>query len=565
MRVIISMAICLACFCSILPAQTFSEVQKVVGNDREFNLQFGISVAISGDIAVVGAHKENTDATGQNQITEAGAAYIFRKDSVGAWSLAQKIVQGDRFQGDRFGNAVAVWGEQVFVGAEKQDYDENGNNIALSAGAVYLFEPDGNGNWIQVRKFTEPSRLMGNNYGHGIAVDRDHLIISAFGNDYDVNESNQIVGAGAAYIYERSSLGNWALVQKIISSDRQMDDAFGLAVDIEGGRAIVGTRVHSFDLNGGNYLPSAGAAYVFERASSGSWVEVQKLVTQERDSLDQFGTTVAISGNTIAVGAPRETLNASGMDSMYLAGATYIFEREGNGNWIQTQKLVASGRLPNRAFGNDLDLSGDYLMVSGLLDADGLPAQPSLVDAGAVYFFQRGTGGAWSEAHKLVASDRDAEDYFGQTVAVSGNQAIFGAPSEDHDVTGGAFISGAGSAYLFAAPSLMTAEPEPVDLAGIKVFPNPTQGELHFDLGDLRKAGSWRVWNLKSEMVNAGEFGSGISSGFTGAASSSAGSGSGGAAFGPERNININGAPGMYILELRLENGQVFHQKILKR
>ena len=132
--------------------------------------------------------------------------------------------------------------------------------------------------------------------------------------------------AGSAYIFERNVSGVWNEVQKIVASDRYRNDLFGFSVSILGNLVIVGAPQETHDATGGNNMPFSGSSYIFERNSSGIWNEVQKIVASDRASYDNFGQSVAISGNYAFVAADQEDEDASGGNTMNQAGSVYIFK-----------------------------------------------------------------------------------------------------------------------------------------------------------------------------------------------------------------------------------------------
>ena len=177
-------------------------------------------------------------------------------------------------------------------------------------------------------------------------------------------------------------------------------------------------------------MASAGSAYVFERDGSGNWLQVQKIVAFDRGVNDNFAESVSISGNYAIVGAADESEDALGGNTILNAGSAYLFERDGGGNWNQTQKIVASDRAEQDFFGT-VSISGSYAIVGATWeseDADGNKAK-----AGSAYLFERDGGGDWTQSQKIVASDREAGDFFGRGVSVSGEYAIIGAAQEDED------------------------------------------------------------------------------------------------------------------------------------
>jgi hypothetical protein len=123
-------------------------------------------------------------------------------------------------------------------------------------------------------------------------------------------------------------------------------DIFGYAVSISGNYALIGAHYEDEDTAGGNSFGSAGSAYIFERDELGNWSEAQKIIASDREFADLFGISVAISGSYCIVGAVLEDEDENGEDSLDAAGSAYIFERDGYGNWNQVQKVShPTGRL----------------------------------------------------------------------------------------------------------------------------------------------------------------------------------------------------------------------------
>ncbi len=219
--------------------------------------------------------------------------------------------------------------------------------------------------------------------------------------------------------------------RKLLASDIEADDRFGFSVAISGDFAVVGAQLEDA---GGS---AAGAAYVLQRNEGGAenWGEVKKLTASDAQAGDQFGYSVAVSGDTVVVGANDEDSAGSG------TGAAYVFRRNHGGadNWGEVKKLIASDAQGGDNFGWSVTVSGDTVVVGAYVEDAGGSA------AGAAYVFQRNQGGTdnWGEVKKLTASDAETGDLFGISVAVSGDTIVVGAWVED---AGG---SDAGAAYVF--------------------------------------------------------------------------------------------------------------------
>jgi hypothetical protein len=214
---------------------------------------------------------------------------------------------------------------------------------------------------------------------------------------------------------------------KLTADDAQIDDYLGGSVAVSGDTAVVGARGE--DGGPGNPLNYAGAAYVFSRnqGGAGNWGQVAKLTAADAQDFDFFGGSVAISGDTIVVGANGE--DGGPGDPLPDAGAAYVFERDqgGAGAWGQAAKLTAADAQADAIFGVSVAVSGSTVVVGASRDDGPLP------DAGAAYVFERNQGGtgAWGQAAKLTADDPRTNDSFGISAAISGETIIVGAWAED--------------------------------------------------------------------------------------------------------------------------------------
>jgi hypothetical protein len=447
----------------------WTQQQKLVGtgtNGRLASDSFGSSVAISGDTVIVGAFGQDYNSAGASLLSEAGAAYVFTR-TAGVWTLQQKLVgtgTNGRLANDWFGYSVAISGDSVIIGANNQSYDENGTNLLTNAGAAYVFTRT-TGVWSQQQKLVctgTNARVSSGYYGSNVTISGDSVIVGAYWQSYDANGANPVSNAGSAYSYSRVTT-TWSqdqkLVDTIVPQSRTDLVSAGLgssvAISDDGSTMIVGAPNDNTDAAGGSYLGSAGAAFIYIK-SGGSWVLQQKLVgtgTQGRMSGDRFGNSVAISGDTVIVGANYQSYDATGINFAAQAGAAYIFTRTA-GVWTQEQKLVGTGtngRAGNDQFGNSVAISGDTLIVGAYRqNYDAAGANP-ITFSGAAYVFTR-TSGVWSQQQKLVgtgANGRVSMDYFGNSVAISGDTVIAGAVGQGCDAAGANYVLQAGAAYVF--------------------------------------------------------------------------------------------------------------------
>jgi hypothetical protein len=421
-------------------AQEFNEAIKLNASDSLVSTEFGIATDISGNFAIAGADCEIKDEGGSNPMDEAGAAYIFERDDNGNWNQVKRLVASDRDTSDRFGNSVSISGNFAMVGAPYEDEDALDENTVHNAGSVYIFKRNGYGNWNEIKKIVPSDRAAGDLFGYSVDISGNYAIVGAAYEDEDTLGGNTLTSAGSAYIFECDEDGTWNEVKKLVAHDRAAYDFFGISVSISGNYAIVGAAYEDEDTLGGNTLDGAGSVYIFERNENGNWKEVQKLVASDRAAFDYFGYSVSISGNYAIAGAIYEDEDPMGENTMDFAGSAYIFERSENGNWDNVQKIVASDRAADDNFGNSVDISGNYALVGSYWDDEDESGENTLDMAGSAYVFKRNTHGNWNEVQKLVASDRFYYGLFGNSVGISGNYAIIGNNNDEFNN---------GSAYIF--------------------------------------------------------------------------------------------------------------------
>ncbi len=196
------------------------------------------------------------------------------------WGEVQKLTAANRFAGQHLGNDIDIDGDYAVVGGSSQPFN--------SYNEAYVFKKDNGGDWVELPILESPDYAPNDFFGNAVAISGNTILVGARANDTDEDENNTLSAAGAVYVYVRDAIGNWNFQQKLVASDRQELDQFGFVVDIDGDRAIIGLARQSYDENGENYMINAGAAYVFERNGDGIWNEVQKIVASDRSDSDYF-------------------------------------------------------------------------------------------------------------------------------------------------------------------------------------------------------------------------------------------------------------------------------------
>lgn len=265
---------------------------------------FGSSVSISGEYAIIGDGSNDLDANNLNFVSSAGAAYIYKRDSANHWTFYQKLVNNNREFGDYFGKKVSIHGDYVIVSATLDDDDENEQNEKTNSGSVYIFKRGANGFWTQTQKLVANDRRAQNWFGESIDISEGKLIVGTFRSYLNEFGQDSLAAAGSAYIYEEnSSSGIWEFSQKIAPADREIGDFFGYSVAILGDKAIVGAINEDHNATGQNYIPQSGSVYVYNRDNAGNWTEGTKLKADTALFEEYFGTDVSLNGTNILVGA----------------------------------------------------------------------------------------------------------------------------------------------------------------------------------------------------------------------------------------------------------------------
>lgn len=435
------------CFVSV-SAQDWNLGQKIVASDRAAFDVYGWSVDISGTTAVVGAYAHDADSSGSNPMPDAGLVYFYEYDSLTGWQETQRVNASDRDTNGWFGRVVKIYGDRCIVGTPTEDEDSLGLNPLSNAGAVYILERNTFGKWFEVQKIVPSDRDASENFGNSVAMSGDYLIATAPGDDTDSLGGNFIAWTGAAFVFKRNSSGRWIQKQKIHSPVRTIIDQFGTEVDMTDGWALIGATQEDHDVNETNYIDKAGAAYFFKQNSSGRFVFRQKVVANVRDTEAFFGGCLAINGATAIISAPYEDFDSLGSNYVENAGAAYIFQRNGSNVWQFQQKINGKHRGVNHVFGESVDLEGNRL-IAGQGDDFDFNGGNFLPGAGSINYFEKNSAGEWIQREKFIARDRISGNQFGRSVGMSGEAIIGGAQFQSFDEHGNNFVSTAGAAYIY--------------------------------------------------------------------------------------------------------------------
>jgi len=287
---------------------------------------FGTQVAISGNYSLVGAPGEDTQGSGS------GSAFVFRRNG-STWIEEAELTASDAAVLDALGTAVDIQESYAIVGAPSDD--DKGSN----SGSAYIFKRDGS-NWTELAKLTASDGAGGDIFGSSVGIFRDYAVVGA-----PFHSGANGFKSGAVYVYFRQNDSTWNQIAKLIPAGLGAADEFGASIDLLGDDLIIGAT------ETGNGSPGNGSAYVYV-FDGVNWVEEAKLIGSGSSLQGDFGTDVAIVGDTALVGAPGE----------FPFGGTYVFTRNGS-TWAELCAMETSDRTSSDRMGSSVALdTGSFLV-----------------------------------------------------------------------------------------------------------------------------------------------------------------------------------------------------------
>lgn len=439
--------------------------------------QYGASVAASGTTVVVGSPNESsnvttitngTTASADESAASAGAVYVYLETSgVRAQQAFVKAANTDA--GDGFGTSVAIDGDTLVVGAPLEDSSQttitNGttasaNNTKTDSGAVYVYVRSGS-TWTQQAYLKAPNLDSGDHFGASVAISGDTIVVGA-----PLEDSNQTTitngttgstndtatDAGAVYVFKRTGTA-WAQEAYIKAPNAEAGDQLGYSVAISGDTIIAGapfedsvrrTITNGTTASANNSVVDSGAAYIFKRTGT-TWAQECYLKSPNGDAGDQFGISVAVDVDTVLVGSPFEDANsqtiangasatASADNTATSSGAVYVFVRSGV-TWTREAYIKAANSEAGDQFGQSLSISGDLIVVGAPFEAS---SQTTI------------TNGTTASADN-TSSNSGAAYVFSRTATVWDELAYLKAPNNGSNDQYGANVAITGSVIAVGA------------------------------------------------------------------------------------------------------------------
>ncbi len=377
-------------------ADTFVQRNILRADTPQFHARFGFSIAIAGNVAAISAPK--TKAAGKRG---SGSVYLFRYID-GSWVQTQRLDEPPSPQtGNRFGYSVAMDGGTLAIGAFGYD------GIQSNSGRVYLYEADDDGNWTLKTAFQSPTPRPNEHFGYNIALSGSHMAVATL---HDQSNNN-----GKVFLYQRQK-DEWKAVQTIDipgSSDR-----FGQTIVMDGDLLAIGS--FGDDNECLRILANDPGKVTLYRHDGTNWKKEDELQADNGDGSDRFGFSMALSGDTLVIGAICEdALSNPKKNDGIQVGAAYVFTAD-NGKWRQRAYLKEPKPRSHNLFGYRVTLDGNLLAISSPLNDTGG------VDAGSVYLYQ-GAGDKWKMLRKIQPTDIGTLDEFGVDLLLRDGHLLIGS------------------------------------------------------------------------------------------------------------------------------------------
>gem|GEM_PF-6864539 len=382
-----------------------THTSKIFSPDPANADYFGLSVANNDQYIVIGSSTDDKLVDINTSVFNSGAAYVYKSDGTFVTKLTDSSNQATNY----FGSAVGIWGDYIAIGASKN------NEVALEAGAVYIFKNIGDDTFQEVSKITASDGQARDGFGSTISMYGDYIAIGAIYDD-EGNSTNN----GSVYIYKNNGLDEYSFVTKVFEETPSQDVNFGRSISLSQDHLAVGTNENKAFLY----------QYTYD-GETGSSQNINTFFASDSAVTSGFGYSISMYENYIAIGSIKDT------DKGINSGAVYIYNING-GEVSQITKLTASDGQANDNFGSSLSFYGVNLVI-GSLGSDG--------GNGSVYLFRNNLVDSFTQAQKLTVNSTSGSDDFGKAISLYKENIVIGAPDDN---TNG---NSSGSAYLYSIDS----------------------------------------------------------------------------------------------------------------
>ncbi len=470
-----------------LLAQSWNEILSNTASNQNASDKYGSAVAMYGEWAVVGAPGNDYDENGLNYVDNTGTAYILKyNSSTETWAEHQKIVASDREYSDGFGLSLAIEGNTMLVGAPYEG--QNSETGQSDFGAVYVFElNETSGYWEEFQKLRASDYSVDDNFGVSISIFSNYLAIgNSLDDPLDTDGSRVLNEAGSVYLFKKNlTSGLWEESRKIVAPDRSYAHEFGSAVSIYNGVLVASST----------RVDNEGSVYIFNlNTLTGNWPIQQILKSDDIATDDKFGYAVSLYDDKLVCGAVWEDEDINNANTLGFAGSAYYFWYDSkNLVWTQKQKITAPIRNTADYFSNSLSLYDNSLIIGGFAEDEDVNENNTITNSGSAYIYNYNSSTKnWDFQQKVTASDREANANFGKSVAIYSTTSIVGAYMKDVSSLGDA-----GKSYMFEY-----IDPTPVELTSFTANINENTVELNWSTATEVNNYGFEVQRLQDDKIS---------------------------------------------------------------
>lgn len=421
-------------------AQAYSSFLSFHSTERQLYDHLGYNCEVGKNLVVMGAPEGDVAGKEGRLITDAGFFCVYERLSRGDWKEPVKIPSPAAQEVGHFAQGLALRGTRILVGEPFFDA-RKGPATFKHAGRAWLYFKDDFDHWRPTAPIQPDTALANACFGTAVALTDSSLFVSA--PSASVRQGNT-AGAGAVYVFRQVGDG-FKQRQVLAAPVPQRAQQFGNALVADNQTLII--AAHHSDKTEGTPAPNSGAVFIYQKTEAGTWALQQTLRVENAIGNESFGTSLALDGNCLVVGAPTDGLNTSGLTFVKNAGAAYVYRKSPIAKkWVLEQKIVAPTRLEGDIFGFAVSTAKGTIAItapSATLVQNGKSHNFS----GTVYLFEKSTRGNWGVKQQLQPTQPNGN--FGSSVKLFDNWLGIGAYRAEFDANNSNPLLDAGAGYLF--------------------------------------------------------------------------------------------------------------------
>lgn len=350
--------------------------QFIQSKDYNKSDHFGESIKLEKDFLFITSSEQDTDENNQDSINNAGAVYLFIKDSTNKWIQNQKIVPKNRYENLTFGSSIEIKNDFLFIGARNQ----NNKTFNNGSGLIYVFKKGENNIWIEYQILKASDQNGENNFGRSVSCDNNFLFVGTQFTNFSEKKKKYILNS-SVYIFKLSKNGFWEESQILIPDE--IDNYFGENIIVKNNYSIISARFSDFDTSNNNFIPTSGLVYIFKCDSLEKWILTQKITANDRGRLSEFGNSIKMYDNLLLIGAVGNQTDENSRHQETDTGAAYLFKVDNNGYWSQVNKIVAFDRSVVDQFGYKVVMDRKHIIITSISDD-----RDEFDNKGSVYYYE---------------------------------------------------------------------------------------------------------------------------------------------------------------------------------